>query len=63
MTTTTSPRPDLVLIDTKTHTYSRFRGKTCTNIVKAEEPMLPEEIELYRTNPAALLPEPAPESA
>lgn len=54
----------LVLIDAKTLTYSRFVGRESTNIVVAEAPLLPNEIELFRTNPAAVLPDPpAPEAA
>ena len=54
--TTPSRQPDLVVIEAKTLTYSRYHGKTCTNIVRAEEPLMASEIELYRTKPELLVP-------
>lgn len=57
---THSVPPNLVVIDTKTLRYSRFEGKKCINIVIAEEPLLAEEVELYRTKPQEILPDPLP---
>ena len=50
------PPPSLVVIEAKTLTYSRYVGKTCTKVVRAEEPLLPSEIEIFRTRPELLVP-------
>jgi hypothetical protein len=47
------PKLPLVLIEGLS--YARKVGKETTNIVKAEEPLLAEHVELFRKNPEAFL--------
>lgn len=53
----------LVVIEAKEKRYSRFEGKKNTNVVVTEEHLLPEEVELFRTSPQSILPDPEPQLA
>lgn len=55
--------PYLVLIDTTENLYIRFKGKIKLLKTKALIPLTKEEVEVFRTNPDAIVGEPEPELA
>lgn len=61
--TATRKGPMLVLIDPKALTYKRYEGRKPGVKVRAELPLLNHEIEMLRTQPELILPEPEPELA
>lgn len=48
------PKTQLVVVDVKSNTYTRFNGKQRTDQVKSEFPMPRSMLEQFRTNPASL---------
>lgn len=63
MTLPARRKPILVVIDARELTYKRYIGREPGVKVRAEEPMLPNEIETLRTHPELILPSDPPEYA
>jgi hypothetical protein len=53
----------LIVIDAKALIYKRYIGRTPGVKVKAEQPLLPYEIEMLRTRPDLILPSEPPQLA